>query len=329
MKNNLTFKDAKSQIDLRAYLASIGFRPTNQRGIDLWYKSPFHDENTPSFKVNEKHQIWYDHSIGIGGDLIDFGKKYHNCSYVELLDIFKNYLSFQPEIIRRPIKEAEELTTTNRPTRQTGIKIIQVKPIFKFYLKFYLQSRCIPLDLANQYLKEVDYTNLNGTNGAQKVYTALGFKNDRGGYELRSKYFKGSSAPKSTTFLSNMTPNEARDKPTEEQSIAVIEGFFSFLSFQNLWFHNQLSVPQPDNFLVLNSLSFFRKNFEFIENFKTQMLFLDNDKSGQAATNEALGRGKSYIDYRKAYGIEKDLNALLVNTRQPNKEQTNQGRRRL
>jgi len=329
MNSNLTFKEVNFQIDLRSYLASLGFHPTSQRGADVWYKSPFHDEKTPSFKINEKHQIWYDHSLGIGGDLIDFGKKYHNCGYTEVLDLFKNYLSFQPVHNNMAAKMASSFESEDHLTGQRGIKIVQVKPIFRFYLISYLKDRCIPLDLANQFLKEVDYTNSNGTSAPSKLYTALGFKNDLGGYELRSKYFKGSSAPKSTTFISNLSPAEAQKKPLNEQSIAVIEGCFSFLSFQNLWFHNQLQVPQPDNFFVLNSLSFFRKNFEFMETFRTKMLFLDNDKSGQAATEEAMGRDKNYVDYRDSFGQEKDLNAFLIRNRQSKTEYINERRRGL
>lgn len=329
MNGKFTFKEVKSRIEIRQYLASLGHHAVRQNGVDVWYKSPFHEESTPSFKVNKKHQIWYDHSLGIGGDLIDFGRKYHGCSLVELLEKFKGFLSFQPDITQQAKHSTAQNEDIPSNSAKKRIKIVASRTIFKFYLKSYLASRGIPLDLANQYLKEVDYTNSDGREDNNKIYTALGFKNDKGGFELRSKYFKGSSAPKSTTFMTNLTDSEARIRPIEEQSIAVFEGFFSFLSFQSLWFHNRLEAPLPDNFLVLNSLSFFRKNFEFMEAFKAQMLFLDNDNSGKSATAEAVGRQKNYIDYSNMYGEAKDLNALLTSLNQSQSDQMDRGGRKI
>ena len=40
-------------------------------GNDLWYKSPLHEDNTPSFKVNKILNSWYDFEIGEGGSIID------------------------------------------------------------------------------------------------------------------------------------------------------------------------------------------------------------------------------------------------------------------
>ena len=38
-----------------------------------------------------------------------------------------------------------------------------------------------------------------------KKHTAIGFKNNTGGYELRSENFKGSSSPKDVTLIERMT----------------------------------------------------------------------------------------------------------------------------
>ena len=97
MNTAFNFKTAKEQIGLESYLASLGFYPACKRGKDIWYVSPFHEEHTPSFKIDSRYQIWYDHSLGTGGDLVDFGLKYHGCGYSELLGKFKEFLSFQPQ----------------------------------------------------------------------------------------------------------------------------------------------------------------------------------------------------------------------------------------
>jgi hypothetical protein len=51
----------------------------------------------------------------------------------------------------------------------------------------------------------------------------LGFKNDSGGYELRSEFFKGSNSPKDITAFKN-----------RGKKVAAFEGFFDFLSFISL-----------------------------------------------------------------------------------------------
>ncbi|MBT1687384.1 CHC2 zinc finger domain-containing protein [Dawidia soli] len=66
------------QIDLVYYLASLGYTPAKIRNNDYWYLSPFRDEKTPSFKIDRKLNVWYDHGEGTGGNLIDFGTRYLN-----------------------------------------------------------------------------------------------------------------------------------------------------------------------------------------------------------------------------------------------------------
>ena len=40
------------QIRIEEYLYRIGIMPVKERGCNLWYKSPFRNEDKPSFKVN-------------------------------------------------------------------------------------------------------------------------------------------------------------------------------------------------------------------------------------------------------------------------------------
>src|ERR1700722_8215906 len=74
-----------NQIDLVDYLATLGHFPKRLNRDDHWYLSPLRDEKTPSFKVKKTPNIWYDHGIGKGGNLIDFGVLYHQCSISDLL----------------------------------------------------------------------------------------------------------------------------------------------------------------------------------------------------------------------------------------------------
>ena len=79
------------QIDLVDYLAALGHRKQKIRNKDYWYLSPLREEKTPSFKVNRSLNAWYDHGIGKGGNLIDFGILYFNCTVSDLLKHLSQY----------------------------------------------------------------------------------------------------------------------------------------------------------------------------------------------------------------------------------------------
>lgn len=55
----MNIKDAK-QIRIVEYLRIIGYSPVNVKGHQYWYLSPFRDEKTASFKVNDAINEWYD-----------------------------------------------------------------------------------------------------------------------------------------------------------------------------------------------------------------------------------------------------------------------------
>ena len=74
-------------------------------GSDYWYLSPLRLEKDPSFKVNRKLNVWYDHGIGKGGNLIDLGILLFNCSVSEFLEKlgsqgYQNTFSFHQQTIK-------------------------------------------------------------------------------------------------------------------------------------------------------------------------------------------------------------------------------------
>ena len=74
-----------NRMDLVDYLERLGFLPKLIRNNDFWYLSPLRDEKTASFKVNRNKNQWYDHGIGKGGTLVDFGILYYRCTVKEFL----------------------------------------------------------------------------------------------------------------------------------------------------------------------------------------------------------------------------------------------------
>jgi hypothetical protein len=290
------------QIDLVEYLASLGYCPAKIKAKEYWYHSPFRNERTPSFKVNTQRNLWFDFGEGKGGDIIDFGVRYFNCSIQELLqrlssDINSHRLSFHPHSIADSTKQSEE----------SKITILIDQPISSVALQNYLQQRSIPLKIAQTFCRQVEYE-LNG-----RSYTAIGFPNDKGGYELRNAFFKGSSSPKSPSLIKGDNDNE----------VLVFEGFFNLLSYLTLRDScKEDHLKMHGDYLVLNSLSFFEKSRGQMEGYSSIHLFLDRDKSGLQATQKALNWSAKYKDQSTCYHNNKDLNNHLIKKMQLQEKQT-------
>lgn len=81
---NMNIQEIKT-IKLQDFLASLGYSPTKQQGNNLWYLSPFRQENHASFKVNTGRNQWYDFGIGKGGNIIDLAELLYKSSDVPYL----------------------------------------------------------------------------------------------------------------------------------------------------------------------------------------------------------------------------------------------------
>lgn len=280
--NPLTCSEVR-QMDLVDYLSRLGHQPQKVRNVDYWYHSPLREEKTPSFKVNRKLNLWYDHGLGKGGNLVDFGILYYNCTIKEFLGMLKGNFSFHPHV---PVNDAA------KEEQERRIEIQKVTRLTSLRLLRYLHQRNIAISVADAIVKEVRFK-MNDKN-----YSAIGFPNDSGGWELRNEYFKGSSAPKDITF---------HQKGGHE--VAVFEGFFNYLSF--LQIHKYFPQPQL-NFLVLNSLAHFEKGRSIMEAHSTVHLYLDRDRYGQDVTQKAVGSASKYKDESSLYEHYNDLNEYLT-----------------
>jgi hypothetical protein len=292
-----------NQMDMVDYLSKLGYTPQKICNHDYWYLSPFKKEKTASFKVNRKKNVWYDHAIGKGGRLVDFGILYHKCSIKEFLEKMQHekglIVSFHPQHFS---VAGEKKKVSNQEGK---IKVISSGDITDDTLKKYLGERKIPMTIAGQFCEQVCFELYN------KKHLAIGFKNNSGGYELRNAYFKGSSTPKEPRLIRFPNAN----------CLAVFEGFFSFLSFETLKQAtaktNNLLPERQTDFLILNSLSFFEKSKERMEKYPSIHLYLDRDNMGQKSTKEALKWSAKCCDKSKLYRHYKDLNDYLIKSVNP------------
>lgn len=283
----MTIQEAKT-LDMVVYLSMQGYEPAQVKGVNYWYLSPLRTETTPSFKVNRYRNQWYDFGIGKGGDLLDFVRLKDSCTISEALQ----------KLEQSNVSGIDLQQSMNLPPVTPAIEILSVHMISSSVLIRYCRSRCIPWQIADNYLQEIRYKN------GGKIYYALGFKNDAGGYELRSPHFKGSSSPKASTTIKSGA-----------DILVVFEGFFDFLSYIVL---QDAETASRQDFLVLNSVSFFTVRLTTMQAYKRVHLYLDNDSAGDRCT--ALASEKSpeiFVDERGFYSGFKDLNEWLVSKNIP------------
>lgn len=294
-----------NELDLVDFLQSLGHQPTKIRGNDYWYLSPLRQEKTASFKVNQKGNVWYDHGMGKGGNLVDLGVLFYGCTVKEFLQklVGNPALNFSFHPHHSPVKCLPD-------AGGKGLIVIAAYPIGSQAFCRYLSGRNIDLELAKQYLKEVSFE-LHG-----KRYTALGFENNSGGFELRNQHFKGSSSPKDVTLIGK-----------EAEHISVFEGCFSFLSYLSLDLKTKaesgMHLPEGHtNFLVLNSLSFLEKSRSVVEKHASIHLFLDRDAAGLKATQQALEWSPKYENKSSLYSGYKDMNDFLIGQQKTEQRQS-------
>jgi hypothetical protein len=286
----LGYSEAK-RILITEYLSRLGIEPVKVRHNEYWYHSPFREDRTPSFKVNNKRNLWYDHGVGKGGTILDLGIEIHHCtirSFISRLEE-ENFVPFPQQEI---------------PPRKPELEILSTGKIRDPDLIRYLSNRGIDFRLATLYCVEVEYQIRSG-----KTNKAIAFRNDSMGYELRNKWFKGSSSPKTFSTIFNGS-----------NRVCVFEGFMDFLSLLQLREGRFKQLAAGSSFVVLNSLAFLDKALPTIKQFSEINLFLDNDPAGLEAKKKFKDQGIAAKDVSTLYPYYKDLNEYLWNTQRKKEE---------
>lgn len=278
-------------IKITDYLYNKGIQPKHIKGTDYWYISPYREEKTPSFKVNNELNVWYDYGTGQGGNIIDLIMRMYNLNSVSKVLLHFNNSTNQQKII--PQRQADSFSfDQQKESVSTVITIQKVLPLTNRALLEYLTDRRINLDIAKQNCKEIYYSVGNNR------YFAVGFQNESGGYELRNKYFKGCTSKDISLFKPNSSNTEA---------CLVFEGFMDYLSYLTL---KKTDKPIVDT-VILNSVSNLHKAIGFIKSHPKVYTCLDNDETGKNATEFLSKTCQAHTNYSVKYANSKDLNEYL------------------
>ena len=333
-------------ISIRQFLSQRGIQPKYERNGYGMYLSPLREERTPSFKVDYVQNLWYDFGLGEGGTLLTLVMRLERCDSREAIRRLQNgekrdagSASLSPGIYKRPAVGGS--SSVMRPAAVPALRILSDASLRHPALVGYLASRGIAQRIAAGYCREVRYE-VNG-----RAFFAVGFRNDAGGWELRSERFKGGSSPKYITTLKGcnainaanatsdvsaitaitdcpatgatasfhagndpMACESDRAMPASHASVMVFEGFIDFLSYLSL----ANNIHPVSDTVVLNSVVNLSKAVPYLLQHPVIHAFFDNDETGRKTTSDLhrLCPRSEVIDQSHFYRGHKDVNDYLT-----------------
>lgn len=281
-----------NKTDLNWYFSSLGINPKKETNKGFAYCAPYRNDTNASLFVFNEDNRWHDYGTGENGSLVDLVCKINNVDVHGALSILSGS-NFTPP----------SLSFVKQKEIYSSLEIKHVQTLQNRALIQYLDSRGIPFKIASNYIKEAYYTITNSDTSEIRKYFALAFENDKSGYELRNKIWKGGTSPKTITTIQG-----------NPEKLNVFEGFMDFLSA--LVYYQQ---PEPRNTtIILNSLSNLRNLYSILPNYNQVNLFLDNDQAGQKAVIEIQTRFQTAINQAQIiYPNHKDFNEFIPKKNNP------------
>ena len=262
-------------------------KPAKKVAHGYLYHAPWREDKHPSLSVTDNGRGWHDLATGEHGSVIDLVMRCLNTN---------DFLLACEEIKRRdpasfsfpqPVKSDGEKEKDTSFTKFEVMKL-QSKGLFA-----YLHSRKVNINIAKQFLQEAHYSFKDG----DSYLYALAYANDKGGCELRSSFYKGSTSPKGITthWLNDGAP------------VVVFEGFIDMLSFATM------CGSVKHNYIVLNSIVNKEAALEVLKNLSNQVyLCLDNDRGGDDTTSWFQHQLPLAKDIRQRFAPSKDVNDYLM-----------------
>ena len=305
--------DQARTIPIDVYLERRGLSPTKTRlgGRELWYHSPIRegDEN-PSFKVDTGKNVWFDHGLVRGGNIIDLVREFYQCNVSQALAVLESTGLYSPHFstsrsLPSPAKSQPRLqeskVSAGEKEKIVAFELVEKGPIKHPALLQYLELRGINVDIAHKYLSQISFK----TPGGLGTYFSLGYPAGTG-FEARNAKFKG--------FIGTGKDISVHEHP-EARLLQVFEGFMDFLTYLTL---KKIEVAEG-TVIVLNSTNLWRRALRYLEDlrFDEVRLYLDNDDAGNAATKAFLEHAGSdrLADMREHYADADDLNAWHLSRR--------------
>ena len=289
--NIMNIAQIKQSITIPEWLQSLGIEPVKASANGLTYHCPWREDRHPSMSVTADGRVWYDHSAGEHGSVIDLAMKILKTSDLSQVCAAFDSFSLNRSMVLDQRKEKEIFPGVD------AFKSFNVVPLHSKKLLSYLSGRGIQEEVAKGYCEEAHYS---FTDDESFLY-AVAFKNEKGGYELRNDHFKGCRSPKGITL----------HKEQFGVPMVVFEGFIDMLSFATMEGRN----GRKHNYCVLNSVTNAETAIERLSGMGGKIyLCLDNDQAGRETTAKMLKQLPQAMDISSRFAPFKDLNDYLIST---------------
>ena len=280
-------------IDKYTCIDILGNRVVKKVANGYLARAPWREDNHPSVTVTLNGRGWHDLTTGEHGNVIDLVAQWKGLTKSEVCSWFDTFMpgssSFPPQKIYGG-------------KGKDAFKLFEVGPLRSRGLYAYLYQRKVNIDIAKQFLQEAHYSFEPRTDGSY-LY-ALAYANDKGGYELRSRPYRGNpEGYKGCTSPKGITTHFIKDNAP----MVVFEGFFDMLSFATM------CGGVRHNYVVLNSCSMKESALEVLQSYTDKIyLSLDNDEGGEETTAWLLQHLPTAKDIRSRFAPHKDVNEYLM-----------------
>jgi hypothetical protein len=301
------------QLPLLSIMAKLGHQPLVQAaGGEYYFLSPFREERTPSFVVNEPKNVWADFGEApesgqkvYGGDVLKLIMRLTGLELPLAKQVLASWAADLPEVAAM-LASTPAATRDGQTVRSGALTFTDVRTerLSWNVLVDYLTGRGINWPLVQQserhmaHLQQIFYQVAGKPR--QKPYFGLAWKTE-GGWEVRSKNFQGTIGQKGVTWLPGKVTTE----------VVVFEGFMDYLSA--LTYYKRPSFDST--VLVLNSVNLLGEVLPQLREYQVIHWWGDNDAAGERALHvlrqAAPGRVKAYNEHYRGF---KDFNDWLTNT---------------
>lgn len=259
-----------NKISLVDLLAELGFTPVKIRNSNVYYNSPFYKDTKASFNVDRKSNVWFDKGINKGGDVIFFGKVYHQTNNINrVLDELEKYEHF--------ITGNELAVKVLKKHLVEDMIVISIGELKNRAFLSYIHSRGIDPNIAKEYCMELRYSI------KKKEYSALAFKNISGGYEFHNPYIRCCIGKKAISIVH-------KDKIGVQTSCCIFANYMDFLSYKTIELQGgtAICVEEPCDYIILNGLEQLQDCLERLGIYKKIHCYLHNDQVGRTCTDVIL-----------------------------------------
>jgi hypothetical protein len=299
MSVNYNAQEIREQVSPADLLARLGYQPAYKSGKEFYYLSMLREERTPSFCVDDKLGVWFDHgganASGIkGGNVIDLAQAYwYPSTFQEALEKINRVCNIT--VSNDNLSVNRGYSRPRKATRIPNYRIAEIKELGNNpAITAYLQKRGI-WPMAHDLFRELYYY-VEDEKKTRKHFFSAGWQNENGGWEVNTPCFKGCLGSKGLTVI-----------PGDPERLVVFEAMMDYLS----WKFEQ--EDHAESALILNGVTFVEAAIKRAAVFAETTVFFDNDDAGETARQTFMQALPDAADGACLYNGFKDYNEKLMN----------------